>query len=161
MVSPLFVPASGSATPRLLVTDARAHKKHIIDVIPGTHEGGFVRHIVTDLSSPHDVEEVDGGWLVAGAASNSVQCVRDGDGFGRLFLGRDDGWLDTGDGQFNGPVALALVPGFGLVVREDGGARLQVFINPDTMAMGRMSPIRLVWMVAAVRAVARRCADRC
>jgi hypothetical protein len=28
-------------------------------------DGGFVRHVATGLHNPWDVEEVEGGWLVA------------------------------------------------------------------------------------------------
>ena len=47
----------------------------------------------------------------------------DGGGVGRARLGK----LGSGDGEFNGPSALALVPGLGLVVREFGNGRFQVF----------------------------------
>ena len=48
----------------------------------------------------------------------------DGGGVGRARLGK----YGSGDGEFDDPSALALVPGLGLVVREMGnGGRLQVF----------------------------------
>jgi hypothetical protein len=98
-------------------------------------DGGFVRHMATRLSLPYDVEEVEGGWLVACFDSNTVEFVGDGvttssavGGHG----GRPRAVLSvycSGDGVFdwpkNGPTALAVVPSLGLVVREH--KRLQVF----------------------------------
>ena len=56
----------------------------------------------------------------------------------------------------SGVLSLALVPGLGLVVREDGkGGWLQVFSTPDVIAMATMSH-RVGWMVAVVRGLARR-----
>jgi hypothetical protein len=93
--------------------------------------GGFVRHTATGLNRPIDVEEVEGGWLVACLDSHSVVSVGDGvggDGGGRPSLGKAGGLMGSGDGEFNGPAALAVVPGLGLVVREAGNdGRLQVF----------------------------------
>jgi hypothetical protein len=48
------------------------------------------------------------------------------------------------------------VAGLGLVVREDGNSRLQVFATPDTIAMAGMSNFRVAWMVAVVRASLHR-----
>ena len=58
----------------------------------------------------------------------------------------------SGDGEFQYPSALALVPGLGLVVRDiaDGG-RVQVFATPDAIAMASMSALRVAWMVAVAR----------
>jgi hypothetical protein len=73
-----------------------------------------------------DVEECEGGWLVACLLSNTMEFVGgdvDGGGVGRARLGK----LGSGDGEFNGPSALALVPGLGLVVREEFNGRFQVF----------------------------------
>jgi hypothetical protein len=100
-------------------------------------DGRFERHMVTGLRGPHDVEEVEGGWLVAcGHPSHRVEFVDNGtggDGGGRPSLGKagkaGGGW-GSGDGEFCCPSALAVVPGLGLVVREEGvlcGGRLQVF----------------------------------
>ncbi len=93
-------------------------------------DGGFVRHMATGLSFPWDVEEVEGGWLVACEVSHNVEFVGDGvggDGGGRPSLGRAGGGRGSGDGEFDGPAALAVVAGRGLVVREWGNDRLQVF----------------------------------
>jgi hypothetical protein len=118
-----------------------------------------VRHIATGLSHPLDVEEVEGGWLVACGGSHRVLLVGDGDGGdggGRPSLGKAGGGSGRGDGEFWGPTALAVVPFLGLVVREGGSPRLQVFATPDTIAMAAMSPVRVAWMVAVVRAALRR-----
>ncbi len=88
-------------------------------------DGVFLRH-VRRLKWPADVEEVEGRWLVACWGSSTVEFVCDdvgGDGGERSSLGK----VGRGDGEFRGPTALALVPGLGLVVRELGNPRLQVF----------------------------------
>ncbi len=75
---------------------------------------------------------------------------------GRPSLGKGGGGWGTGDGEFYNPIALAVVPGLGLVVREHIGFRLQVFATPDTIAMAAMSPVRVAWVGAVARAAARR-----
>jgi hypothetical protein len=125
-------------------------------------DGGFVRHIAMGLSYPLDVEEVEGGWLVAcGYPSETVEFVGDagagtGDG-DRPSLGKAGGGKGSGDGEFWYPTALVVVPGLGLVVRELGnGGRLQVFATPDTIAMATMSRVRVAWMTVVARGVFRR-----
>ena len=121
-------------------------------------DGGFVRHIATELGGPLDVEEVDGGWAVACQIflQHVVEFASDG-GSGRPFLGKAGGERGDGDGEFNGPAALALVPGFGLIVREWGNSgRLQVFSTPDIVAMWGMSDVRVGWITATYRAVVHR-----
>ena len=115
-------------------------------------DGAFVRHIGTGLSCPHDVEEVENNWVVACFASHTVEFVDDG-GVKRSILEKAGGGSGSGDGEFCYPVALALVPGLGLVVQEYNDGRLQVFSTPDMVAMQRMSHIRVAWMAAAARAI--------
>jgi hypothetical protein len=123
-------------------------------------DGGFVRHIATGLIWQLDVEEVEGGWLVScGHPSHSVVFVGDGtggDGGGRPSLGKAGGGYGSGDGEFSSPTALAVVPGLGLVVRENQSCRVQVFATPDTIAMATVSRSRVAWMGAVARAVLRR-----
>ncbi len=118
-------------------------------------DGGFVRHMATGLSSPRDVEEVDGGWLVACYYLHRVElaCVGDG-GFGGGWpsVGKAGGGAGSGDGEFWYPTALAVVPALGLLVREYGNRRLQVFATPDAIVMAAMSPDRVAWMTAVARA---------
>jgi hypothetical protein len=118
-------------------------------------DGVFVRHMATGIVFPMDVEEVEGGWLVACDNSHSVEFVGDGasddGGDGPSCLGG----TEEGDG-FSSPASLAIVPGVGLVVREFSGARLQVFATPDTIAMTSMSHVRVAWMEAVARAVLHR-----
>jgi hypothetical protein len=87
-------------------------------------DGSFVRQLATGLSYPFDVEECEGGWLVAGGAFGSSTVAHVG-GYGKVSatLGK----YGRGDGEFYNPSALALVPGLGLVVREAGNNRVQVF----------------------------------
>jgi hypothetical protein len=119
-------------------------------------DGSFVRHVATGLIYPMDVEECEGGWLVACGCSNTVEFVDGGvggDGVGRARLGE---W-GSGDGEFFEPSALALVRGLGLVVREDGNyGRMQFFATPDTIAISSMSAARVGWMVAVARVAAHR-----
>ncbi len=113
-------------------------------------DGEFVRHIAAGLGYPMDVEEVEGGWLVACEGSYSVVFVCDGagggGGGGRPSLGRAGGVWGSGDGEFGCPSALAVVPGLGLVVQDIGNERLQVFATPDTIAMAAMSHVRVAWV---------------
>jgi DNA-binding beta-propeller fold protein YncE len=89
-------------------------------------DGSFARHVATGLGGAFDVEECEGGWLVACWGSDSIEFVGgdvDG-GVGGARLGK----YGSGDGKFKDPSALALVPGLGLVVREMGNeGRFQVF----------------------------------
>ncbi len=81
----------------------------------------------------------------------------DGDGGRRPSLGKAGGGPGSGDGEFWYPSALAVVPGLGLVMREDGNSgRLQVFATPDVLAMAAMSPNRVAWMTTVARGVLRR-----
>ena len=117
-------------------------------------DGSFVRHVATGLGgSPDDVEECEGGWLVAcGHPSHTIEFVG-GDGVGWASLGK----VGSGDGDFNCPAALALVPGLGLVVREEGNrGRLQFLATPDSIAMASMSAARVAWMGAVARGAAHR-----
>jgi hypothetical protein len=84
-----------------------------------------VGDVDTGLLGPRDVEEVRGGWLVACEESHTVEFVASGGHAGgvRARLGK----AGFGPGEFAGPTALAMVPGLGLVVREFGNRRLQVF----------------------------------
>jgi hypothetical protein len=111
-------------------------------------DGSFERHVATGLSWPMDVEECEGGWLVACYNSDTIEFVNasgDMDRGGWASLGKWDGIViqanyfqsttgsvpidnsGSGDGQLDGPTALALVPDLGLVVRELFNCRFQVF----------------------------------
>jgi hypothetical protein len=119
-------------------------------------DGSFARHVATGLNNPLDVEECEGGGLVACVLSRTIEFVGDGveDGVGgRARLGE----LGDGDGELEAPSALALVPGLGLAVREWGnGGRLQFFTTHDAIAMASMSAVRVGWLVAVARAVLQR-----
>jgi hypothetical protein len=150
----------------ICVADSWNHRVSLFRV----GDGRFVRHIATgfrDLSRrtpglrhPSDVEEVEGGWLVVRAFSHTVEFVShrsDGDGSRWPSLGKAGGGHGSGDGEFEYPSALAVVPGLGLVVREWGNAgRVQGFVTPDIIAMAAMSHSRVAWMGAVARCVLRR-----
>ncbi len=90
-------------------------------------DGSFVQHMVT-LSRPWDVEECEGGWLVAcGGGSDTIEFVPVGGGvYDALAGGTSVCWARARTRGLNSPTALALVPGVGLVVREWDNDRLQV-----------------------------------
>jgi DNA-binding beta-propeller fold protein YncE len=110
----------------IIVTDRGNNRASMFRV----GDGGLVRHVATGLSYPWDVEEVEGGWLVVCGSHRVefVDCVGGaGGGGGRPSLGKAGGGSGSGDGELYHPTALAVVPGLGLVVRDSGNDRLQVF----------------------------------
>ncbi len=74
-----------------------------------------------------------------------------------LFIGGANciagvGNYGRGDGEFDRPSTLAIVPGLGLVVREfSNGGRLQCFATADAVAMAAMSVSKTTWMMAVAR----------
>lgn len=120
-------------------------------------DGSFKRHVGTDFLSPQDVQECEGGWLVACGANRTITFVDGGTGQRQDLCTRY-------------PSALAMVPGPLLIVRERGtlilrtrgrprvieasgrDARLKFFATHDAMAMAAMSTNRVAWMGAAIRA---------
>jgi hypothetical protein len=137
----------------VVVADMGNHRVSVLRV----EDGSFVRHVghvASGLgSSPFDVEECEGGWLVACWDSGTIEFVSDGVDGG---VGGTGEW-GSGDWGLEAPSALALVPGLGLVVREWGnGGWLQFFATPDAIAMASMSAARVAWMVAVARGVLQR-----
>ncbi len=111
-------------------------------------DGSFARHVATELAGPLDVEECEGGWLVACARSDTIEFVGGGVCDGGV-CGASLGEMGNNDGQFMEPSALALVPGLGLVVRDCSS--LQFFATPDVIAMASMSACRAAWLGAVAR----------
>jgi hypothetical protein len=106
----------------LAVADAENDRVSVFRV----EDGSFVRHVATELGRPYDVEECEGGWLVACDSSHTIEFAGggvDGSGVGGASLGK----YGYGVGEFFGPSALALVPSLGLVVRDSINERCQVF----------------------------------
>ena len=137
----------------LAVADYGNHRVSVFRV----EDWSFARHVATGLSYPWDVEECEGGWLVACINSHTIQFVGGGDVGGGVVVRARLGKKGSGDGELDLPSALALVPSLGLVVREYGnGGRLQLFATPDAIAMSSMSAARVGWMVAVARGAAHR-----
>jgi hypothetical protein len=136
----------------ICVADCCNHRASVFHVA----DGGFVGHIASGLTNACDVEEVEGGWLVACFGSHTVEFVSDGPaggGGGRFHLGKVD-VHGSGDNDFLHPVVLATVPGFGLAVFDHDGC-VRMFSPPDVIAMWRnMSRYRIEWMAAVVKAAA-------
>jgi len=142
---------------RLAVTSSRNNDLSVIRVQDGVVEGNLAR----GLGIAWDMEEVQGGWLVACLYPSVVTFVPTEAGLDQKTLGG----FGTEDGQFSHVAALALVPGLGLVTRDfSNGNRVQVFIYPESVAMAAMaamaamSRIRVAWMVGVARGTAFRVA---
>ncbi len=88
-------------------------------------DGSFVKHVATELLDPFDVEEGEAGWLVACKGSRTVVLVSGAGAVSTLRL--DDQEMPEQPDPQPLPVALAVVPGVGLVVREEGVDRVRVF----------------------------------
>jgi hypothetical protein len=102
------------------------------------HDGGLERKML--LTDAYDVEEVEGGWLGCGGPCGGVQ-----------FVG--NGSCEFSDMDLHAAVALAAVPGLGLMVRtQNGGGCLFLCSTPDLMAMWRMSTVRAAWIRTVVLA---------
>jgi hypothetical protein len=129
----------------LVVADSRNDRVSMFRV----EDGSFLQHLALGLEGPSDVEEYAGGWLVACSDSHTVEFL--GDGLHAMH------GCSLGRASFCWPSALALVPGLGLVVREDGNhGRVQFFATPDAIAMASMSAARVGWIVAVARGAAHR-----
>ena len=104
-------------------------------------DGSLVRLIASGLCALGDIEECEGGWLV-------VVC----DGFtkGLEFVSNDG--VTRAKLMLNLPVSLALVPGLGLLVMDNGLNRISVFWTADMVAMDAMSAPRVAWCSAVARA---------
>ena len=142
-------------------------------------DGSLARHLYAegrtgyDSGSPYDLEECEGGWLVAHEQGDSVRFLADSEDSSDSESASDDG-ATPGPGSrvrtpsrtepqhltsVMSPIGLALIPGVGLVVREQHDfGRLEVFASADWdfIAMASMSACRVVWMGAVGRAVALR-----
>ena len=117
-------------------------------------DGCFDRHLTAGLRGLKDileVEECEGGWLVACShPSNSSSFVSGGVVVHDTLVTASD--AAHGFVQFHVPGALALVPGLGLAVRDSfRGGRVLILAAPDALAVASMSAARVAWMVAVVR----------
>jgi hypothetical protein len=120
--------------------------------------------VATELAEVRNVEECEGGWLAASWDSNAFEFVSGDDSSGEPpadGVGRPSrprlGISGRVDGELMYPSAVSLIPGLGLVVLELGNdGRVQFFTSPDAIAMDSMSPHRVGWIAAVVRAAAWR-----
>ena len=92
---PLGLRLAGDGT-GLVVADERNRRVTMFRV----DDGSFVRHVATRLIYPWDVEECEGGWLVACGLSHAVKFVSDG----AAGLALES--LATGMGNSNLPLPL-------------------------------------------------------
>ena len=105
--------------------------------VVGIEDGQVVHNIRTETAEAVDVEEVEGGWLVAAYGSPCLRFVKaDGSGHAIALQGHVRG------GAFS-------VPGFGIAVRHKD--RVTVYERSSALAMRRMAPARVARMVAVVK----------
>ena len=112
-------------------------------------DGACVWSTAMTSQSPVDVEKVDGGWVVACWSTRTLRFLGDEPSDCGLVLPCADGL----------PVAMAYMPGLGLVVREyifPSENRLRVYRTPHDLLMASMAEVRVAWITAVVRAVFRR-----
>jgi hypothetical protein len=128
-----------------------------------TCDGAFQRHVVTGIETPYDVEECEGGWLVACGHSLHMVTFVSGHAVGEGARFRPEGSSALGrrgagaPHMFQWPSGLALAPGLGLFVREDADqGRVRCFATPDAVAMASMSRHRVAWMGCVVRGILQR-----
>ena len=113
-------------------------------------DGSFARYLIPEVKDPEDLEEYDGGWIVASWCSNNIH-----------FFGGSRGDILAAGGKlkwcYRRPVALASVPGVGIMIRNgrDNG-NVDVFATYDAIAMAGMSANRVEWMVAVARCALAR-----
>ena len=101
----------------VVVADTDNHRLSVFDV-----DGAFVRTMHAGVSAPHDVVEVDGGFLVVNWGFHDVVKLST-----RGWLQGRCGRKGLAHGEFTRPSGVALLPGGGVVVREWGACRFQVF----------------------------------
>jgi hypothetical protein len=137
----------------LVVVDAcngRVSRFHVSD-------GTFAGHVALGVSGSYDVEECEGGWLIATHASGILH-VAVGAGpkpctttvVGRVGVDSEEcPLLELG--------TLAVVPGVGVAVWGSHlGGHLHFFATTRDVAMASLSDVRVVWMVAVARSALAR-----
>jgi hypothetical protein len=129
----------------LAVTSAGNSRAYIIS----TEDGAIRKLLASGLSGPSDVEECEGGWIVTCWSSETVEFV--GNRGSNLVSARAKLPVAPGE-NLSMPASLVVVPGLGLLVRNMCRGAVRVFWTPDMVAMGLMSPVRVAWCTAVVRA---------
>lgn len=161
----------------LVVSDTHNRRVSYFRVADGTLQ----QHLAVDIRCPYDVEECQGGWLVARLNADRIDFVAaapcdfklESESGPRLPVGCGDSTslegpvvtmtraeLGAVQLEVGTPVAMSLVPDVGLFVRDYARNCLQLFLSPDVVDMACMSADRVAWMVAVVRGTMLRQASR-
>jgi hypothetical protein len=114
-------------------------------------DGSFLWFAAGKFRDAQDLEECGGGgWLVACERSMSLEFV------GSDMFGGVDG--EASLALPDAPLALALVPGLGVVVRGSNAllsGHVRVLTTPSLLAIASMSVPRVAWLVGVARGVLR------
>jgi hypothetical protein len=125
---------------RLLVADSYNQRLSIFCA----RDGPLLRHIDLGVNvNVMDVEECGSGWVMC--HSRGLVAVADNANAEETGIGARSKNLDS----HYYPLALATVPGLGLVVRHETG--VQFLATPDVVAMAAMSFCKVAWMAAVCR----------
>jgi hypothetical protein len=113
-------------------------------------DGAFVRHVVTGVLLPADVQEFENGWLVAG--HEALQFVREGDNMKMKMKMKM-----KMDFAFGILLNLALIRGVGLVASDSAVMDL----DDDRLLYDGMSASRVGWMVAVAKGISVQARHEC
>ena len=119
-------------------------------------DGTFAGNIAEYSNRVMDVEEVEGGWLMACSSPDMLQGRLGGQpGFGlggHIAVGGDM----PSSSRNKYASALVTVPGLGLLVREAQHGHLWMYSTPDLVKMRTMSCMRVAWMMGVSRGIQHR-----
>ncbi len=109
-------------------------------------DGAFVKHFALGIGH-RDVESWGDGWLTTCWRQRPIHLIE--------VHGDDDddvchqaAWRRNGGA---GPLMLAHLPFIGFAVRDYNSGHVQVLASQDTIAMARMSPLRVLWITTVVK----------
>ena len=104
----------------------------------------FIGRLTTGEHDPMDMQEVEGGWMVACWRRAMVHVKSDGSGLRPLQVDLDEKTWEKIWG-------CALVPGLGIALSH-GIFGVTIYASASVAAMRRMSAARVVWMAAVATA---------